>query len=259
LPIGIFDSGVGGLSVLREIRRLLPYHDLLYYADSAYCPYGTRNPAQIRSRSLAIARFLITQGAGLIVVACNTASIAALDYLREQLEVPVVGMEPAVKPAAEGTRNGHIGVLATQVTLAGDRYNNLKEKFAPNAEVVSVPCPGLVEMVEAGLTAGPAVEELLTRCLVPMISRQVDTVVLGCTHYHFLRDTVQKLTGPDVLVIDTARAVVCQTRRVLTASEVPGREEGHWSFFTSGQAPVVQPVVRLLLDDGNITVEERPL
>jgi glutamate racemase len=235
----------------------LPRHDLIYYGDSAYCPYGLRDPAQIRSRSLTIARFLADRGAGPVVVACNTASIAALDYLRGLLAVPVVGMEPAVKPAAEGTRNGRIGVLATQVTLAGDRYNNLKEKFARQAEVVSVPCPGLVEMVEAGLTTGPAVEELLSECLSPMIGRKVDTIVLGSTHYHFLREAVQKVAGPDVLVIDTARAVACQTRRVTGDTVTP--EEGRWAFFTSGQASGVQPVVRALLDDQELTVTEKPL
>jgi len=257
LPLGIFDSGVGGLSVLQEIRRLLPNRDLLYYADSAYCPYGTRDPAQIRSRSLAIARFLAGRGAHLVVVACNTASIAALEALRAQLDVPVVGMEPAVKPAAQGTRNGVIGVLATQVTLAGDRYSNLKEKFARETTVVSVPCPGLVEMIEAGLTAGPAVEELLSRCLAPMFERQVDTIVLGCTHYHFLRNAVQKLAGPGVVVLDTARAVARQTQRILGPPPVP--EEGRCTFFTSGHASGVQTVVRLLLGDQGLVVEQMPL
>ena len=257
MPTGIFDSGVGGLSVLREIRKLLPHQDLIYYADSAYCPYGVRDPAQIRARALAIARFLVEQGAALIVVACNTASVAALECLREQLPVPVVGMEPAVKPAAAGTRNGRIGVLATAVTLSGERYNNLKEKYAAAVEVVSSPCPGLVEMVEAGSTLGPALEEVLAPCLARLLDRGVDTVVLGSTHYHFLRDAVQKLAGPDVLVIDTALAVARRTRAVL--GDRADGEEGRTRLFTSGRAAVVQPVVRRLLDDPRLTVTEQPL
>lgn len=257
MPTGIFDSGVGGLSVLREIKELLPRQDLLYYADSAYCPYGVRNPAEIRARSLAIARFLVEQGAGLIVAACNTASIAALECLREQISTPVVGMEPAVKPAAAATRNGRIGVLATAVTLAGARYNHLKEKYAAGIEVVSAPCPGLVEMVEAGSTFGPDVDKLLTPCLARLLDRGVDTVVLGSTHYHFLRDAVQRLAGPNVLVIDTAAAVARRTREVLGARA--DGEQGRIRFFTSGRAAVVQPVMRRLLNDPLIEVIEKAL
>ncbi|HEX5689478.1 MAG TPA: aspartate/glutamate racemase family protein, partial [Roseiflexaceae bacterium] len=153
--IGLFDSGLGGLSLLREVRQLLPRHDLLYLADTAYCPYGPRPVAEVRARSLAIGRWLRDRGARIVVVACNTASSAALELLRAELPIPIVGMEPGLKPAAAATRSGRVGVLATNNTLGGSRFAALVERYAGGVEVITQPCPGLVELVEAGTLQGP--------------------------------------------------------------------------------------------------------
>lgn len=247
-PIGVFDSGVGGLSVLQNIRRLLPAEDLLYVADSRYCPYGGRSDREIQERAARITGFLIEQGAKAIVVACNTASIAALDLLRASFDVPIVGMEPAVKPAAAATRSGIVGVMATGVTLAGRRFASLAERFARDVELITQPCPGLVEQVEAGEIDGERTEMLLRRYLEPLLDQGVDTIVLGCTHYPFLRGTITRIVGPDVTLIDTGAAVARQTVRVLQERSLlasdfkPGAER----FFTTGEINHVEPTVRKL-------------
>jgi glutamate racemase len=165
----MFDSGLGGLSILREVRQRLPRHDLLYLADSAYCPYGPRHADEVRARALAIGRWLVEQGAALLVVACNTASSAALDVLRAELPIAVVGMEPGLKPAAAATRSGRIGVLATSNTLAGARFAALVERYAEGVEVITQPCPGLVELVEAGELDGRAARALVERYVAPLL------------------------------------------------------------------------------------------
>lgn len=257
-PIGIFDSGVGGLSVAREIRRLLPAEDLLYFADSAYCPYGTKKPEDIFARSVSVSRFLIHNGAKMLVVACNTASVAGLDRLREIFDVPIVGMEPAVKPAAEATRNACVGVLATGVTLTGDRFSTLLKKFASDINVVTQPCPGLVELVESGKLNGPETEELLNKYLHPLLSQGVDTVVLGCTHYPFLRKAIQEKSGAGITIIDTGEAVARQVVRVLSANGLLRKNErpGRCSFFTSGDPRAVGSVIKRLLNETDIVVDE---
>ncbi|WP_161822266.1 glutamate racemase [Sporotomaculum syntrophicum] len=257
-PIGIFDSGVGGISVLKEIRLLMPGEDILYYADSAHCPYGAQPPEYIRLRTTAITRFLIDAGAKLIVAACNTASIASLDYLRHEFQIPIVGMEPAIKPAAKITRNGKIGVLATGVTLNGDRFNSLLTRFADNIEVINVPCPGLVEQVETGQLDTPETAELLSNFLQPLITGDVDTVVLGCTHYPFLRPLVEAIMGTGVTVIDTGCAVAKRVYQVLQEEDLladtpPGKATE--TFYTSGDADLVRQVIRHLWQHPNISVE----
>lgn len=247
-PIGIFDSGVGGLSVTGEIRRLLPAEDIIYFADSAYCPYGTRTPGEINARSTAICRFLLAQGAKIIVVACNTASIAGLDLLRQQFTVPIVGMEPAIKPASLATRNGKIGVLATGVTINGDRFHSLLEKYSNGVTVYTQPCPGLVEAVESGQADAPATRLLLQQYLTPMLNAGVDTIVLGCTHYPFLRKAVQEICGPGVRLIDTGQAVARQVQRVLqqhNLQRTPGVTGGEL-FFTSGDPEATGRVISTL-------------
>jgi len=168
-PIGIFDSGVGGISVLKEIRHLMPGENILYYADSAHCPYGTQPPEKIRQRTTKITQFLINAGAKIIVAACNTASIAGLDYLRQEFQIPIVGMEPAIKPAAKITTNGKVGVLATGVTISGERFNSLLTRFACEIKVINVPCPGLVEQVEMGMLDAPETAAMLQKFLSPLI------------------------------------------------------------------------------------------
>ncbi|MEG6511092.1 glutamate racemase [Desulforamulus ruminis] len=260
-PIGVFDSGVGGLSVTREIRRLLPGEDILYYADSAYCPYGDKDPALIRRRERTILDFLLSLGAKLIVVACNTASSTGLEELRQISPVPVVGMEPAVKPAVNATRNGKIGVLATGVTIAGDRFASLVNRYAENTCVITQPCPGLVERVEEGKINDLETRNFLMGFLQPILDQGADTIVLGCTHYPFLRPLIEELAGPEIAVIDTGLAVARQVSRVLTENNLASQENrpGKEQFYTSGDQTRVSHVIRSLWLTDNVSVEKIPL
>lgn len=224
-PVGVFDSGLGGLSVAREIRELLPRESILYYADTLNCPYGGRPLDEIRELSLEAGRELVHGGAKVIVVACNTASGAALETLREELPVPIIGMEPAVKPAARMTKASAIGVMATAATLRTDRFQRLAREHAAGVELVATACPGLVELVEAGELDGDRVRATLAEIVVPLRAAGVDAVVLGCTHYPFLRRAIEEALGPDVQVIDSGEAVARQVKRVL--SETGGLAEGH--------------------------------
>lgn len=255
-PIGIFDSGVGGISIMSEIRKLLPGEHLLYFADSAYCPYGVKAPDLIRQRIFGICEFLLGLRAKLIVVACNTASIAGLDALREHFAVPIVGVEPAVKPAAATTKNGKVGLLATGVTIAGQRFSSLLERFGDGVEILTQPAPGLVELVEAGQLSGPTVEEMLGRYLDPLLSHGVDTIVLGCTHYPFLKPLVEKLAGPDIQVLETGTAVARQAVRMMAGNNLANlaKRPGQEKFFTSGAVSAVEPVIRLLWGNEELKV-----
>lgn len=251
LPIGVFDSGVGGLSVMAEIVRQLPHEDILYFADSAHCPYGPRPQKEIQRLSQAIVRFLLGQGAKIIVVACNTASAAALVHLRENFpDVPLVGMVPPVKPAASLTSRGVIGVLATPATFQGALFADVVGKFAEEVELVTQVCPGLVELVERGEVAGPQVEGSLRRYLQPMLERGVDTLVLGCTHYPFLVPTIQRIMGQEVTIIDPAPAVARQTGRVLAEQAVLNPQgRGDRTFFTSGDPLLFARLMKRLLGE----------
>lgn len=241
---------MGGLSVLREVRLLLPHEDLLYYADHAHCPYGAQHEAFVRHRTLHIAGFLRQQGAKLLVVACNTASIAALDHLRAAYPaVPIIGMEPAVKPAAATTRNRRIGVLATTVTLHGERFSNLLQRYAQDVMVVTVPGAGLVERVEAGLLDTPETRAWLGPLLAPFRAAGVDTIVLGSTHYPFLRPAIAQVMGPDVTLIDTGAAVARRVWQLLQDYDLcaPGEQAGRETLYTSGDPAAVGPVMARLL------------
>jgi glutamate racemase len=246
---------------MKEVRRLLPVEDMIYYADSAYCPYGGKSHGLIRSRTFTICDFLISKGAKLIVIACNTACIAALDAVRERIRVPVVGIEPAVKPAAVASNNGKIGVLATGVTLAGERFHSLVERFGKTVEVYTQPCPGLVELVEEGKLESPETGTLLASYLDPLLARGVDTIVLGCTHYPFLRPLVQKMVRSGVTVIDSGAAVARQVERLLQSGKLAAVKTtaGREHFFTSGEPEEVQRVVRFLWGDHNLVVEQAKL
>lgn len=214
--IGIFDSGVGGLSVLRTIRAQMPGELLIYLGDQCHVPYGPRRIEEVQGFADEITRFLMANGAGLIVVACNTASAAALKYLRQTFpEVPFVGMEPAIKPAAEQTHSGVVGVLATPATFQGALYASVLERFAQGVTVLQDTCPGLVGQVEKGELETPETESILRMALSPMLERGIDTVVLGCTHYPFVIPLIKRIVGPDVRVIDPAPAVARQVGRLL--------------------------------------------
>ena len=217
--IGIFDSGTGGLSVLREIVRLLPDEKYVYFSDNAHCPYGEKSPEYIRERCRVITRTLLGKGADIIAVACNTATAAAIRTLREEFPVKFIGMEPAVKPAVLGTRTGVIGVLATAGTLKGSKYLNTKGNYEDGCTIVEHVGQGFVELVEAGILTGPEAEAVAEKSLRPLLDAGADTIVLGCTHYPFLLETLQKIAGPGIRFIDPAPAVARQLVRVM-------REEG---------------------------------
>jgi len=232
-PIGVFDSGVGGLSVLLEIRQALPDESLLYVADSGHVPYGEKSPEQIRERSRNIARFLIDQGAKALVVACNTATAAAVAELREIHGLPIIGMEPAVKPAAQATRSGVVGVLATTGTLQSARFAALLDRFAGSVRVVTQPCPGLVELIEQGELNSDRVKGLLHRYTEPLLAAGCDTLILGCTHYPFVRRTLSAMLPAEVTLIDTGAAVARQLQQRLVALAMsaagPARPGRFWS------------------------------
>jgi glutamate racemase len=255
-PIGIFDSGVGGLSVLREVRRLIPGADIIYVADQEHVPYGTRPMDQIRDFSHGITTFLIEKGARLIVVACNTASAAALQYLRQEFPlIHFVGMEPAVKPAAEMTRSGAVGVLATPATFQGKLFESVVERFAANIQIHQSTCPGLVQQIEAGELASPETVEILRKALIPMVRAGVDAIVLGCTHYPFVIPSIQKIVGENVRVIDPSPAVAKQVNRLYaeiekgcTAKEGPVRRAtGLMSVYTTGDPSGMNASLKRLL------------
>lgn len=214
-PIGVFDSGLGGLSVLREIVRRLPQERFIYVADSGNCPYGGKTQQEIIARACAITDFLLAHGAKLIVVACNTATIAAVEYLRANYSTPFVGMEPAVKPAVAQTRSGVIGVLATVATLSGEKLHRLIDRHAGSVRVITQPCPGLPERVEAGDLEGARTRALVERYTAPLLAEGADVIVLGSTHYPFLRPVIQSVVGPGVKLIDTGEAVARRVESVL--------------------------------------------
>jgi len=248
-PVGVFDSGVGGLSVLREIKRLLPSEDLIYFADSAYVPYGSRSAAWIRERSEAIVKFLVGEGAKAVVVACNTASVAALSHLRERFALPIVGMVPAVKPAVAATRSKRVGVLATETTINGDSFAELLRRFADGVAVQTVVGAGLVPLVETGDVSSPRAESMVRGYIEPLVEQGADVIVLGCTHYPFLRPLIEGIAGPEVTVLDPAEAVARQTRRVLAQADLLNAksERGREVFYTSGDERAFRRVASHLL------------
>ena len=251
-PIGIFDSGVGGISVLRAIRDQMPEESIIYFADQGHIPYGPRPMEQIRDFSEAITRFLLERGAKIIVVACNTASAAALKYLRQKFpNVQFVGMEPAVKPAAEHTHTGKVGVLATPATFQGALYASVVERFANGVELFQNTCNGLVQQIEQGNLSGDETRQILEEALLPMLEKNIDTVVLGCTHYPFVIPLIQQVVGENVRVIDPAPAVARQTTRLLEAKGLRNHSgsKGKVKLYTSGDPEALKGLLPILLGD----------
>ncbi|MBQ6851572.1 MAG: glutamate racemase [Oscillospiraceae bacterium] len=215
--IAVFDSGVGGISVLRELIRQLPQERYLYFGDSSNAPYGDKTTEQVRQLTLEAAEILTARGIKALVVACNTATSAAIRVLRERYpELIVVGIEPALKVAADRFPNGRIGIMATQVTLAEEKLSKQVDRF-PNVQIHRIPAPGLVELIEAGHTDGSQVQELLECVLRPYVG-QLDALVLGCTHYPFVRNAIGQVLGPDTLLLDGGAGTARQTRRCLEAA-----------------------------------------
>jgi glutamate racemase len=246
-PLAIFDSGVGGLSVAREIRRALPSEDLLYVADTAYCPYGDRPDEEVRERALAVSRYLAGAGAKLIVVACNTATGAALEDLRAAVDVPVVGLEPAVKTAARVTRARRIGVMATTSTARSERLARLIRSHADGVQVVTLPCPGLADLVEEGHLEDSTLDRRLEDLTRPLREAEVDAVVLGCTHYAFVAPALGRVLGPGVELVDSAPAIARRTEHLLREGELLARSgPGSLRVLTTGRREKVGPVVERL-------------
>ncbi|NLT72759.1 MAG: glutamate racemase [Chloroflexi bacterium] len=248
-PIGVYDTGVGGLSVLGALTALLPAESFYYVADGANCPYGDREPDEIVRLALGVSEHLAGAGCKAIVVACNTISATALPALRAQLAIPIVGMVPAVKPAVALTRTGVIGVLATTATVRGALYLDVLERFAQNARVISQPCPGLVDLIEAGKLESQEAVDLLQRCLAPIVEAGADVVVLGCSHYPFARHQIARLLGPGVEIIEPSGAIARQTQRVLEREGLLSHE-GHRasvSYATSGDTDAFDEAVYRLV------------
>lgn len=254
-PVGVFDSGVGGLSVLRAMRQLMPEEPVIYFGDQKHVQYGPRPLEQVRDFSESITRFLLDRGARLIVVACNTASAAALHYLREEFpDVSFVGMEPAVKPAAEHTQSGLVGVLATPATFQGALYASVLERFANGVQILQHTCPGLVGQIEKGDLGGDETRSILENALRPMLDRGIDTVVLGCTHYPFVIPLIEQVVGENVRVIDPAPAVAKQAKCLLDASgmKAPAGEWAEVRFYTSGDAETLASLLPKLLGESGV-------
>ncbi|HNV88583.1 MAG TPA: glutamate racemase [Methylotenera sp.] len=247
-PIGVMDSGVGGISVLKHIHALLPHENLLYVADSKYAPYGNKTPAEITARCFAVADFLIAQNVKALIVACNTATAAAIDAMREKYTLPIIGMEPAVKPAAEASKNGVIGVLATVGTLKSAQFAALLESYGRNVKVVTQGCVGLVECIERGELDAPETKALIRQYTLPLLAEGADTIVLGCTHYPFVKDAIREIVGENISLIDTGAAVAKQLKRqleeknLLSASNQPANIQ----FWTNSEADNAEQVIEAL-------------
>lgn len=249
-PVGIFDSGVGGLSVWREVVRALPHESTIYVADQAHLPYGARPAEEIRGFAEGITARLLDLGCKAVVVACNTASAAALKFLRERHpDVAFVGMEPAIKPAALHSKARVVGVMATTGTLQGRMFALAVERFASGVTLVNQPCAGLVERIEGGELDSPATEALLRELLAPMLKAGADTIVLACTHYPFVQPVIQRIAGPGVHIIDPAPAVVRQLARLLDArgARAPADARPSHRFLTSGEPAALARAVKGLV------------
>lgn len=249
-PIGLFDSGVGGLSVYRELRRQLPHENLIVLADQAHVPYGARPLEEVRSFAFGITRFLVGRGAKAIVVACNTASAAALKDLRTAFpEIPFIGMEPAVKPAAQHTRTRVIGVIATPATFQGELFASVVDRFAQGVHVITQTCPGLVDEIEQGHLDGPRVTRILEPALAPLHQAGIDRLVIGCTHFPFVVPVIRRILGEAVEIVDPAPAVARQVERVLRerAALNASPEAGSDWFATSGERAQLERALVALL------------
>jgi glutamate racemase len=249
--IGVFDSGVGGLSILDEALRQLPQHDYIYLADSANAPYGEKSGSWIAERSLNLCKYLADSGCDAIVVACNTATAEAIKQIREQLKIPVIGVEPGIKPAAMQSQNGVVGVLATEATLKSDKFNALLATLPSNCQFIKQAGAGLVPLIEAGKADSEETLDLLAKHLEPIQDAGSDTLVLGCTHYPFLRKAIRKLLGDSITLIDTSEAVVRQLKRQLeqlaSDGKAVGKEHGSVNFVSSKDDAVLLQMAQDLM------------
>ena len=246
--IGVMDSGVGGISVLKHIHALLPHENLMYVADSKYAPYGNKTAEEITARCMILGNFLISHHVKALVVACNTATAAAIDELRETFDIPIIGMEPAVKSAAEASKNGVIGVLATVGTLKSAQFAALLASYGRNVKVVTQACVGLVECIERGELDTPETKALIRLYATPLLAEGADTIVLGCTHYPFVKHVIQEIVGDKITLIDTGAAVAKQLKRQLEEKGLlsTSQEKAEVKFWTNSEAENASQVTEKL-------------
>ncbi|MFK7909305.1 MAG: glutamate racemase [Akkermansiaceae bacterium] len=256
-PIGILDSGLGGLSVLNEVRKVLPNESIIYFGDSAWCPYGVREAHEIQRRVFEVTDFLIEKGCKLIIVACNSATIAAVEALRATYPLPFVGMEPGVKPAAALTKSGTVGVLATEASLAGEKFHRLVDAHAGGIRVITRPCPNFVELVEAGELSGDRARGIVEEETLPLIETGADVLVLGCTHYPFLRPLIKEVAGSGVTILDTGAAVAKQVASFLPADS--GNASPKFEIHTSGDLDHLGEILPKLCPDLTADLYHRDL
>lgn len=251
-PIGIMDSGFGGLSVWKEVQELLPSEEILYFADSGFCPYGSRPEQQVFDLTHRIVRFFLDKGCKMIVLACNTATAAAIQKLRKIYEVPFIGMEPALKPAAQATQTGVIGILATTNTFRGAHFHKTREAYANDKQLLVQPGYGLVELVENGQIEGEETRQILLPLISPMLDAGVDQLVLGCSHYPFLSKEIRQLVGEKMTLIDPAPAVARQVERLLIQNQLVNQAPPHlnYHFYSSGNLFALKAFIERNLKGG---------
>lgn len=253
--IGVFDSGVGGLWILKHLKDALPDNNYIFFGDEGHVPYGTRTLEEIRDFSILITEFLISKKCNIIVIACNTASAASLKYLREKFpHVIFVGMEPAVKPAVEITHTKKVGILATRATFQGELYNSVVERFAHDVDIFRSTCPGLVEQIEKGDLDSDITKNILREAILPMVKDGIDTVVLGCTHYPFVMNQIKEITGDGIKIIDPTNAIVSRVRTLITENNF-NNYDNIFEIFTSGNKESIKNIVNKLFNS-NINIKE---
>ncbi len=257
-PIGIFDSGLGGLTIYTEIHKLLPHENIVYLADSKNAPYGGKSKEQIIEISVKNTEFLLKNNCKLIVVACNTASTNAVKYLREHYEVPIIRVQPAIKPAALNTKTKVVGMLATKGTLESELLFETAQRFASGVKVVERVGEGLVDLIENGKMESPEMTQLLKKYVEPMLDHNIDQLVLGCTHYPFLTEQIREITGEGVQIIDSGEAIARQTRVILEQEGLlnEGQKEGERVFYSNKNVKVLQDMLDLFHDNLTATAIE---
>ena len=246
-PIGILDSGLGGLSVFNEVQKLMPEESIVYFGDSAWCPYGAREADEIQQRVFAITDFLLDQQCKIIIIACNSATISAVEALRAAYPVPFVGMEPGVKPATALTKSGTVGILATEASLAGEKFHKLVSNHANGVKVITRPCPSFVELVERGELNGPEARATVEKETQPLTEVEADVLVLGCTHYPFLRPLIQEVVGDEVSILDTGAAVARHAQSFIEQS--PATTEPRHRISTTGSLNCLKELFPTLCPD----------
>lgn len=247
-PIGVFDSGVGGLSILQAIRTALPHENLCYVADSGHVPYGTKTPEYLQQRAITLTRFLLQQDVKALVIACNTATVTAVKQLRSQFSIPIIAVEPAIKPAVSITKTGVVGVIATPATLKSVQFLSLSERYGTDVKILPQPCPYLVRQVESGDLSSSVTRTLIQQYTAPLLAADIDTLVLGCTHYPFLRPLIDEVVGTNVTIIETGEAIARQVLRILTERKLLNADLllGKELFWTSGNVEAAHNIFSTL-------------